>query len=187
MVIVVFGPSASGKTTVGRELARTLGWPFHEGDDFHPPRNVEKMRSGQPLDDEDRKPWLETLARVVAQHLSEGSSAVLSCSALKRAYREALLPADAEPESVRFVYLHADRALLAERLKQRSGHFFPGGLLDSQLADLEPPGANEEALTLDARKSVEENVAGIVAALGLTPARKGASPRDPRPRSPARR
>jgi gluconokinase len=187
MVIVVYGPAGSGKTTVGRELARTLGWTYHEGDDFHPAGNVEKMRSGVALRDEDRKPWLDTLRRVVAQHISEGSSAVLSCSALKRSYRAALLPDDAEPGTVHFVYLRAERAVLVERLKQRSGHFFPAGLLDSQLADLQAPGPDEAVSEIDATRPVELTVAQILKELRLRPAGKASSPPDRQPRSPVRR
>jgi gluconokinase len=169
MVIVVTGPSGSGKSTVGKLLADALGWPFYEGDQFHPPENIERMKSGRPLGDAERAPWLSALARLIARHLAEGSSAVLACSALKRAYRAALL-AEAPPEQrhgVRFVYLRADPRVLAERVPHRQGHFFPASLLNSQLADLEEPVAGEEVLVVDATLPPSEIVARIIEALGL--------------------
>jgi len=169
MVIVVMGPSGSGKTTVGVRLAAALGWPFYEGDDFHPPANVARMQAGIPLSDAERAPWLAALAAVIARCVAEGAPGVLACSALRRDYRRALVPPDAPAGAVRFVYLHAEPALLAARLAGRPGHFFAPALLPSQLAALEEPGAGEPApvLTLDATRTPDALVRVVRAALGL--------------------
>ncbi len=170
MVVIVMGPAGSGKTTVGRALAAALGWPYHEGDAYHPPENVARMRAGVPLDDASRAPWLAALAAVVAGHLARGEGAVLACSALRQAYRRALVPAGAPPGAVRFVYLHADDGLLARRLAERPGHFFAPALLASQLAVLEPPAPEGEpapVLTLDAACPPARLVVAARAALGV--------------------
>lgn len=135
MVLVVMGVAGSGKTTVGRRLAAELGWEFYDADDFHPPANVEKMKAGLPLDDEDRRPWLAALARLVRGVLARGAGAVLACSALKGRYREQLLI----DERVRLVYLRAGEPLIRARLAAREGHFMKAELLDSQFAALEEP------------------------------------------------
>jgi gluconokinase len=142
--IVVMGVSGSGKSTVAAELVKRLGWEFAEGDEFHPPENVAKMRSGHPLDDEDRWPWLRTLAAWIGEHEKTGRSVVVTCSSLKRSYRDLL--ADGHP-SVWFAHVTADAALIRERLDRRTGHYMPASLLDSQLNTLEPlqddePGAS---------------------------------------------
>ena len=176
MFIVVFGPSASGKTTVGRALSARLGWPFFEGDDFHSPENVARMRAGVPLGDAERAPWLAALAQMIAEHADKGADGVLACSALKRRYRAELVPPGAPTGTVQFVFLRADRALLAERLATRRGHFFPPQLLDSQIADLEQPTGEEPApvLEVDASQPVERIVQRICESLGLNA--DGASP-----------
>src|SRR5688500_3541074 len=160
------GPSGAGKSTVGRRLADALGWPLHDGDDYHPPENVARMRAGVPLTDADRAPWLAALAALIAGAAAEGRPLLLACSALKRAYRAALVPAGAAGD-VRFVYLHASPALLAERLAARRGHFFDPRLLASQLAALEEPGGDEAApvLVLDASADPDALVAEIRGAL----------------------
>ena len=158
MVIVVMGVSGAGKTTVGRALAETLGWPFYDGDDFHPPANIEKMRQGVPLTDADRRPWLETLRALIARHLQEGRPAVVACSALKRSYRDVLRRAG---EGVRFVHLAADYETIRRRLEARRGHFFDPKLLQSQFDDLEAPDA-DEVLILEATRPVSELVRAIV-------------------------
>ncbi len=163
MVIVVMGVSGAGKTTVGRALAETLGWPFYDGDDFHPPANIEKMRQGVPLTDADRRPWLETLRALIARHLQEGRPAVVACSALKRSYRDVLRRAG---EGVRFVHLAADYETIRRRLEARRGHFFDPKLLQSQFDDLEAPDA-DEALILDAARPVSELVGAIIAQWNL--------------------
>jgi gluconokinase len=155
MIIVVMGVSGSGKTTVGRLLADELGWMFIEADDFHPPANVAKMASGQPLNDEDRTPWLAALRTQIDRHLARGENAVVTCSALKERYREVLV---GDPQKVKIVHLHGSPELLRSRMNNREGHYMPATLLDSQLAALEPP---EDALTLDVVHSPEELVAQI--------------------------
>lgn len=165
LVLIVMGPAGSGKSLVGARLAATLGWRFFEGDAFHPPANVARMRAGESLRDEDRAPWLAALAAVVAQCLADHTPAVLTCSALTRAYRRALVPAGTARGAVRFVHLHADPALLARRLAARSGHFFAPALLASQLGTLEPPDdAHDEpapVLTLDASRSPDALVRAV--------------------------
>src|SRR5919107_184607 len=133
--IVVMGVSGSGKSTVAEGLVERLGWEFAEGDDFHPPANVEKMRSGIPLDDDDRWPWLRTLAAWIGEHEQAGRSVVVTCSALKRSYRDLLR--DGHP-SVWFAHVTVDPDLLRERIEKRTGHYMPSSLLDSQLDTLEP-------------------------------------------------
>jgi carbohydrate kinase (thermoresistant glucokinase family) len=153
------GVSGSGKSTVGARLAQRLGWDFAEGDDFHPAANVAKMAAGQPLSDADREPWLAAIAAWIDAELQAGHRGVITCSALKRDYRDKLRRAD-----VRFVYLRVARAELERRLTGRPGHFMPATLLDSQLAALEPPSADEAALTVDA-DDPEQSVETIVTAL----------------------
>lgn len=163
MVIVVWGVTAVGKTTVGKLLAEELGWKFYDADDFHSPANVEKMRCGIPLTDEDRRTWLERLRQMIERSLAEEENAVLACSALKRAYRERLRAS----EDVKFVFLRASRARIAERLQRRHGHFMPATLLDSQFADLEEPQAGEQTLTVDVEGTPDELVKLIKTKLRL--------------------
>lgn len=158
---MVTGVSGSGKTTVGEALAERLGWEFLEGDDFHPEANVEKMRRGEALDDADRDPWLDRLHAAIVERVAAGKPAVLASSALKRRYRERLREG-LDPGAVRFVHLDVDRATLERRLRERRGHYMPPSLLDSQLADLEPPAA-DEALVVDATRPVDQVVEAIVA------------------------
>ena len=146
------GVAASGKTTVGSLLAERLGWPFFDADDFHPEATLEKMREGMALSDADRLPWLERLRELIADCLDRGQSAILACSALKESYRRTLAGDDPR---VRFVYLQAAPEVLAQRLEQRTGHFFTRPLLDSQLSTLEAPA---DAITVDASRTPEEIV-----------------------------
>lgn len=162
--IVVMGVSGSGKSTVGKALAATLGWPFVEGDSFHPPANVAKMSAGTPLDDDDRRPWLETLAAQIARNEAAGRSSVLGCSALKRAYRDILRSG---APRVRFLHVHGDRTVLAERVSHRPGHFFPASLLESQLATLEPLGEDEDGVVIDVALPPAEQLDAALHALGL--------------------
>ncbi|PAX07383.1 gluconokinase [Sphingomonas lenta] len=155
------GVSGAGKTAVGRALADALGCLFLEGDDFHPPANVEKMRAGEPLTDADRAPWLDSLADALAAHEAKGERSVLACSALRRRYRDRL--AAAAP--CRFVLLDVPTHELARRLERRADHFMPAALLESQLATLEPLEPDENGCTLAPRASVGETVSAISSAL----------------------
>jgi gluconokinase len=146
MIIVVMGVSGSGKTTLGRALARELGAEFLEGDRFHPASNVAKMSRGEPLTDADRWPWLDRLAAEFARVRKSGRNAVLACSALKRAYRDRLRKGAPE---LSLLFLKGDKALIGERLRARTRHFMPPGLLDSQFASLEEPGPDESPVVLD--------------------------------------
>src|SRR3954453_9892820 len=138
--IVVMGVSGSGKSTVAATLVDRLGWEFAEGDDFHPAANVEKMHAGHPLDDEDRWPWLRSLAVWIGEHERAGRSVVVTCSALKRTYRDLLR--EGHP-SVWFAPVTATPELIRERMEHRTGHYMPASLLDSHLATLEPLGDDE--------------------------------------------
>ncbi|HXU70130.1 MAG TPA: gluconokinase [Polyangia bacterium] len=157
MIIVVMGVSGVGKTTVAAALARRLGWAFVEADELHPRANVEKMARGEALDDEDRAPWLEAVARRMAG-MEDG---VVACSALKAKYREVL---GREGKDVRFVLLDAPLAVIRERIEGRKGHFMPAALLDSQVATLE---RTAELVVVDATRGVDEVVDEIVRRLGL--------------------
>jgi gluconokinase len=155
MIVVLMGVSGSGKTTIGELVAQRLGWPFIEGDDFHPPENVAKMAAGIPLEDADRWPWLDALNR----RLRSERDAVVTCSALKESYRRRLLKGIAE---ARIVYLHAPKAVIAERVAQRKHKYMPASLLDSQFATLEPPKA---AIEIDVSGDPEDSVKAIVDAV----------------------
>ena len=159
MVIVLMGVSGTGKTEVGTRLAEALGGTFAEGDDYHPPANVAKMRSGVPLDDADREPWLETMSREIGAWLDAGRTVVLACSALKQRYRDIL---KAGRPGVRFVYLEGDEALIRSRLAGRRGHYMPASLLDSQFAALEEPA---DAITVSIDAPPDAIVAEIMKAL----------------------
>jgi gluconokinase len=157
------GVSGSGKTTVGRLLAERLGLAFLEGDDFHPPENVAKMHRGEPLDDADRAPWLDRLAQELSRASAERRGLVLTCSALKRSYRERLRQGLSE---LCFVLLHGDPKVIEARLKARKGHFMPAGLLASQFAALEEPTSEERVLAASIDGTPGEIVAEITAKLG---------------------
>jgi gluconokinase len=159
-VVVVMGVCGSGKTEIGRLLAARLGCDFLDGDDFHPPANVEKMRAGTPLTDADRWPWLDRLAAEIRTRLGDGRGGVIACSALARRYRDRL---GAGRPGVVLVHLDGDRGLLAQRLAARQGHFMPATLLDSQFATLERPAREEGAVVVDVAASPEA-VADAIAA-----------------------
>jgi gluconokinase len=161
-IIVVMGVSGSGKSTVGALLAGKLGWPYAEADDFHPIANVEKMAAGQPLTDDDRLPWLAAIGAWIDEQIEAGRPAVVSCSALKRAYRDRLR---AGRPQVRLVYLRGDRDLIATRLATRHGHFFQAEMLDSQFAVLEEPTPDEHVLAVSIGGTPDEIVAEIIARL----------------------
>ena len=162
-VVVVMGVCGSGKTEVGRLLAAQLGCDFLDGDDFHPPANVAKMRAGTPLADADRWPWLDRLAAEIDVRLAEGRGGVVACSALARRYRDRL---GAARPGATLVHLDGDRDLLARRLAARQGHFMPATLLDSQLTALERPMPDEHALVLnvaEAPDAIAERIATAIA------------------------
>lgn len=161
MVIIVMGVTGAGKTTVGERLAADLGWRFHDADDFHPEANKAKMHAGIPLTDEDRWPWLRALRGVIEQALADGAGAVVTCSALKRAYRDVLAGG---LDGVRYVHLTGDPRVLEARLAGRHGHFMNPALLESQIATLETP---EEAVEVDVALTPAEQVAAIRRALAV--------------------
>jgi gluconokinase len=163
VIVIVFGVSGAGKTTIGKLLAQELGWRFYEADDFHSQANIEKMPSGIPLTDEDRWPWLESLRQLIKRSLEVAENAVLACSALKRAYRERLRVSD----EVKFVFLRGDYALVEKQLRQRRGHFMNPELLPSQFADLEEPKPDEGALTIELGRTPQELVEEIKAKLHM--------------------
>jgi gluconokinase len=162
--IVLMGVAGSGKSSVMGALVARLGWPALEGDSIHPPANVAKMAAGVPLTDDDRAPWLAAVGRWIDEREMERSSSVVTCSALRRAYRDALR---AGRSSVWFVHLAAPRDELAARMAQREGHFMPVSLLDSQLATLEPLALDEPGTTIDAIAPPDELAGGIVESLQL--------------------
>ena len=164
MIVIIFGVSGAGKTTVGELLARELGWHFLEADDFHPAANIEKMRSGYPLTDEDRAPWLERLRDQIKRSLTAGECTVLACSALKRKYRQRLR-VDGE---VKLVFLRGSYALISEQLSHRRGHFLDRALLQSQFDDLEEPQPDESALTIELGRTPQELVKEIKEKLHLS-------------------
>ena len=168
--VVVMGVSGCGKSSVGRALAKQLGWRYIEGDDLHPRENVERMAAGTPLTDADRQGWLETIAAELAAAKRSGEGLVVTCSALKRRYRD-VLRGDAlrgdmlrgDAADVRLVFLHGPEQLLARRLAARQGHYMPASLLPSQLAALEPPTADEDALALSIEQPPEALAAAAAA------------------------
>jgi gluconokinase len=166
-VVVIMGVAGAGKTTVGERLAESLGWQFADADAFHTPANVERMRRGEALTDADRWPWLAALRARIEEAIARREPLVLACSALRRAYRDALLPNNAPPGAVRVVYLDVGREELARRLATRAGHFVSVTLLDSQLATLEPPEPDEGVISVDGERSPDDVVAAIRDALGV--------------------
>lgn len=159
LILVVMGVSGAGKTTVARELAARLGWPFEEGDDLHPAANVAKMHAGIPLTDADRAPWLHAVAAWIDAARAAGQPGIITCSALRRAYRAMVI---GDRPNVRLVYLHGDPALLADRVSHRHGHFMPASLLASQLDTLEEPGPAERPLVVDVGRAPDEIVSAVV-------------------------
>jgi gluconokinase len=157
------GVSGSGKSTVAGLLAERLGCDLAEGDELHAPENIAKMAAGVPLTDADRMPWLRRVAAWIAEHTDSGREGVITCSALKRSYRDLLRGTG---DDVLFVYLRGTREVLAQRLAARHGHYMPPVLLDSQFADLEPPGPDEPAITVDIGPPPSDLVAEILQDIG---------------------
>jgi carbohydrate kinase (thermoresistant glucokinase family) len=162
--LVVMGVSGSGKSTVGALLAKRLGWEMTEGDSLHPPANVEKMHRGIPLNDADRAPWLERIGEQLKAWAAEGRSGVVTCSALKRAYRARILAA--RPDA-RFIYLKASEAVIAQRVSARHHEYMPASLLHSQFETLEEPLPGEPVITIDAKDQPELEAQKIIDALRL--------------------
>lgn len=168
-VIVLMGVAGSGKTTIGAALSKRLGWPYADADQFHPAANVAKMSAGQPLTDEDRWPWLAAIAAHIDAARAEGRHAIVSCSALKRVYRDMLIGDRAD---VRLVLLDGTKETIFARMSARKDHFMPLSLLDSQFATLERPGADERPAIVPIDGTPEEIAQAIVDALsgdGETP------------------
>jgi gluconokinase/shikimate kinase len=164
------GVSGCGKSTVAGLLAGRLGWDLGEGDDMHPPENVARMAAGHPLTDADRWPWLRHVAGWITEHTQDRRPGIITCSALKRSYRDAL-----RADHVVFVFLDGSRELIAARLATRHGHFMPTTLLDSQFATLEPPGPDEHALRVEITPPPSEQADFIISRLGL----RSLEPTDP--------
>ena len=162
--IIVMGVSGCGKSTVAALLAARLGWDFMEGDALHPQSNVEKMRQGIALTDEDRAPWLREIARTINGWRAAGKAGIIACSALRRRYRDIITD---QKEDVRFVYLRGSFSLIEQRLASRQGHYMPASLLDSQFEALEEPGAGEPAITLDTGAPAHELVNEVLNRLHL--------------------
>jgi carbohydrate kinase (thermoresistant glucokinase family) len=161
LILIITGVSGSGKTTVGKLLAQQMNWPFYEGDDFHPPANIEKMKSGHPLTDEDRMPWLKSMRKLIEKLIAEKRSSVIACSALQESYRKILSD---DLSEVWFVFLQATYEQIYPRMITRHGHFMPAELLKSQFDALEPP---EDATVVDASQSPDTIAAEIRKALKL--------------------
>jgi gluconokinase len=169
-VIVVMGVSGAGKTTIGKMLAERLGWEFADGDQFHSAANVEKMRSGVPLTDEDRQPWLKKIAQWVDGIRCTNGQSVTAISILKRSYRDIVI---GERPDVRLVFLEGSRDLIAQRVAARRGHYMPASLLDSQFDTLEPPAPDENAIRVSIKPAPEEIVSAVIEQLraeGVCPA-----------------
>jgi len=168
-VVVVIGVSGAGKTTVGQQLVDQLCWRFAEGDTLHPSQNLAKMRSGQPLTDTDRAPWLAAVGQVIDGWISRGECGVITFSGLKRSYRRRII---SYHRIVQLVYLEGPRELIAERLATREDHFMPVSLLDSQFATLEPPGPDENPITVGIDRPGEEildHIIGVISSSALSP------------------
>jgi len=158
-VLILMGVSGSGKTTLGLLLASRLSWPYAEADGFHSAANVAKMAAGHPLTDDDRWPWLRSIAAWIDERIARGETGVVTCSALKRSYRDVL-----RRPAARFVYLRGSHELIASRMAARTGHYFKPGMLDSQFADLEAPTADEGVVDVGIDGEPAKIVDDIIAA-----------------------
>ncbi len=160
-IIILMGVSGCGKSTVGEALGKKLGWIFHDGDDFHPQANIDKMSNGIPLNDEDRQPWLDNIRDLINQHLQSGESAIIACSALKESYRQRLKQGCTQ---VVFIYLHGTYELIRKRMQERKGHYMKKSMLLSQLSDLEKPG---NAIEIEINNDISTITDNILKALHL--------------------
>jgi carbohydrate kinase (thermoresistant glucokinase family) len=158
-VLLLMGVSGSGKTTIALELQRVLRWPYIDGDDLHPAANVERMRSGQPLDDQDRLPWLQAIARWIDDRLAAGEPGIITCSNLKRAYRRITV---GDRKGVTLVYLRGDEEVIADRISRRAHQYMPASLLRSQFETLEEPGEDEHAVLVQVHGSIAETVTTLL-------------------------
>jgi carbohydrate kinase (thermoresistant glucokinase family) len=165
-ILIVMGVSGVGKSTLAAGLAKALALPFKEGDTLHPPENVAKMKAGRALSDDDRAPWLARIKEWVDTQLAHGQSGIITCSALKRAYRDQI---GAQRTNVIYVHIAGGEDLIRQRIGGRKGHFMPASLLASQFAALEPPAADEHAITVSAADTPHAQVQAIVAALNTPP------------------
>ncbi len=156
LAVILMGVSGCGKTSVGEGLSKALGWPFYDGDDYHPQANIDKMTLGIPLEDKDRKPWLENLHRLIGEHLDANQSLIVACSALKTKYRQILR---GDREELVFVHLKGDFDLIYARMRKRSGHYMKADMLHSQFRDLEEP---VDAITISIEKSIGEIVKEVI-------------------------
>ncbi len=172
-VLVLMGVSGTGKSTVAGILAGQLGWDLEEGDDLHPLANVAKMAAGHPLDDEDRWPWLDKVAAWIRQHTDAGRPGIITCSALKKSYRDVL-----RGDRVVFVYLAGTREQIATRMAARQGHFMSVAMLDSQLETLEPPTPEERAITVDIAGSAAEEADRVIHRLQLVNTAESSEPKE---------
>ncbi len=161
-VVIVMGVSGSGKSTIAEHINAHLHWPFQEGDELHPPSNVQKMHAEIPLTDEDRAPWLRAVKTWIDARVAAGEAGLITCSALKRSYRDGLVDGRTQ---VRLLYLKADRKVLEDRLEQRTGHFMPASLLESQLQTLQEPSADEHPITVRVEDELETTVKFALQAL----------------------
>ena len=161
-VLIVMGVSGVGKSTIALALNTHLHWPFQEGDDLHPAANIEKMSHGIPLTDADRAPWLAAVRAWIDARVTAGEPGMVTCSALKRSYRDTMVAGRA---NVRILYLRADPAVIQEHLAKRTGHFMPPTMLDSQLHTLEEPAPDEHPITVQVTGSIDDTVGDILKAL----------------------
>jgi gluconokinase len=171
--VIIMGVAGSGKTTIAAKLAISLGWSYEDADWFHPAANIEKMHSGQPITDEDRRPWLEAIAKWIDDARRKHGHAVIACSALKRSYRRILIGDHADE---RLVYLKGEPALIARRMALRHNHFMPPSLLESQFAALEEPGEDEHPIVVSIEAKPQEMVERIIARLGIANSASASSP-----------
>lgn len=172
-VLLLMGVAGCGKSTIGQRLSRRLGWEFRDADSFHPPANIEKMSSGTPLTDDDRWPWLDAIAAWIDDHAEAGTPAIVTCSALKRAYRARIV---GRRDGIRLVYLKGSKQLISDRMARRKNHFMPTALLESQFATLEEPGPAEKPIVVNVALPPNRLAEQIISRCGLLPDAAGPKP-----------